>query len=144
MLCFVGRSIHRIYDSATENNYLCDFKNIISEKDSLSVNDDDLVIICTGSQGETNAALSRIADDNNKYIGITENDLIIFSSRVIPGNEKKISELQNKLIKKNVQFFMIKILKRMFPVILLKKNLKKCMIGYHQILLYLFMVNLDI
>ena len=44
---FVGRSIHRIYDSATENNYLCDFKNIISEKDSLSVNDDDLVIICT-------------------------------------------------------------------------------------------------
>ena len=88
----------------------------------MSVNDDDLVIICTGSQGETNAALSRIADDNNKYIGITENDLIIFSSRVIPGNEKKISELQNKLIKKNVQFFMIKILKRMFPVILLKRT----------------------
>ena len=101
---FVGRSIHRIYDSATENNYLCDFKNIISEKDSLSVNDDDLVIICTGSQGETNAALSRIADDNNKYIGITENDLIIFSSRVIPGNEKKISELQNKLIRKMFNF----------------------------------------
>ena len=79
--------------------------------------------------------MSRIADDNNKYIGITENDLIIFSSRVIPGNEKKISELQNKLIKKNVQFFMIKILKRMFPVILLKKNLKKCMIGYHHLII---------
>ena len=71
----------------------------------MSVNDDDLVIICTGSQGETNAALSRIADDNNKYIGITENDLIIFSSRVIPGNEKKISELQNKLIKKKCSIF---------------------------------------
>ena len=122
---FVGRSIHRIYDSATENNYLCDFKNIISEKDSLSVNDDDLVIICTGSQGETNAALSRIADDNNKYIGITENDLIIFSSRVIPGNEKKISELQNKLIKKKCSIFYDKNIKTHVSGHPSKKELKK-------------------
>ena len=57
-LCvFVGRSIHRIYESAIENNYLSNFKNIISEKESNIVSDEQLVLICTGSQGEQNARL---------------------------------------------------------------------------------------
>ena len=105
---FLGRSIHRIYESAIENNYLKNLSNIISDKESKNVSEDDIVIICTGSQGETNAALSRLADDNNKYLNILPNDLIIFSSREIPGNEKKISELKNKLLKKNVIYLMIK------------------------------------
>ena len=85
---FLGRSIHRIYESARENNYLKNLSNIISDKESKNISEDDIVIICTGSQGETNAALSRLADDNNKYLNILPNDLIIFSSREIPGNEK--------------------------------------------------------
>ena len=57
-LCvFVGRSIHRIYESAIENNYLINFKNIVTEKESKIISDDELVLICTGSQGEHNAAL---------------------------------------------------------------------------------------
>ena len=62
-LCvFVGRSIHRIYESAIENNYLSNFKNIISEKESNIVSDEQLVLICTGSQGEQNAALTKLID----------------------------------------------------------------------------------
>ena len=81
-LCvFVGRSIHRIYESRIENNYLSNFKNIISEKESNIVSDEQLVLICTGSQGEQNAALTKLIDGNNKNIQIGKNDLIIFSSK---------------------------------------------------------------
>ena len=102
-LCvFIGRSIHRIYESAIENDYLCNFTNIITEKESKIVPDDELVLICTGSQGEENAALTKLIDGNNKNIEINKNDLIIFSSREIPGNEKKINFLKEKILKKSV------------------------------------------
>ena len=62
-----------------------------------------MVIVCTGSQGESNAALSRLVNDKNRFIEIFNDDLVIFSSREIPGNEKKISELKNQLLKKKVK-----------------------------------------
>ena len=108
---FLGRSIHRIYESARENNYLKNLNNIVSEKESVSISEDNLVIVCTGSQGETNAALSRLVNDKNRFIEIFKNDLIIFSSREIPGNEKKISELKNQLLKKKVRIIDSKISK---------------------------------
>ena len=108
---FLGRSIHRIYESARENNYLKNLNNIVSEKESVSISEDNLVIVCTGSQGETNAALSRLVNDKNRFIEIFNNDLIIFSSREIPGNEKKISELKNQLLKKKVRIIDSKISK---------------------------------
>ncbi len=104
-LCvFVGRSIHRIYESAIENDYLVNFKNIVSEKQSKHISDDELVLICTGSQGEHNAALSKLIDENNKNIQLNKNDLIIFSSREIPGNEKKINLLKEKILKKKCHY----------------------------------------
>ena len=108
---FLGRSIHRIYESARENNYLKNLNNIVSEKESVSISEDNLVVVCTGSQGETNAALSRLVNDKNRFIEILKNDLIIFSSREIPGNEKKISELKNQLLKKRVRIIDSKISK---------------------------------
>ncbi|MAZ46292.1 MAG: hypothetical protein CMM98_01785 [Rickettsiales bacterium] len=108
---FLGRSIHRIYESAKENNYLKNLNNIISEKDSSSVPEENLVIVCTGSQGETNAALSRLVNDKNRFIQAFDDDLVIFSSREIPGNEKKISELKNQLLKKKVKIIDSKISK---------------------------------
>jgi len=101
---FAGRSIHRIYESAVENNYLTNFKNIVTEKEAKVISDDDLVIICTGSQGEENAALSKLVGGKNKNIEIYKEDLIIFSSREIPGNEKKINLLKESLLKKNCQY----------------------------------------
>jgi len=104
-LCvFIGRSIHRIYESAIENDYLCDFTNIITEKESKIVPDDELVLICTGSQGEENAALTKLIDGNNKNVEINKNDLVIFSSREIPGNEKKINFLKEKILKKECEY----------------------------------------
>jgi ribonuclease J len=108
---FLGRSIHRIYESAKENNYLKNLNNIVSEKESGSISEDNLVIVCTGSQGETNAALSRLVNDKNRFIEIFNDDLVIFSSREIPGNEKKISELKNQLLKKKVRIIDSKISK---------------------------------
>ena len=108
---FLGRSIHRIYESAKENNYLKNLNNIVSEKESGSISEDNLVIVCTGSQGETNAALSRLVNDKNRFIEIFHDDLVIFSSREIPGNEKKISELKNQLLKKKVRIIDSKISK---------------------------------
>ena len=101
---FAGRSIHRIFESAVENNYLTNFKNIVSEKEARLISDDDLVVICTGSQGEENAALSKLVGGKNNNIEIYKEDLIIFSSREIPGNEKKINSLKEKLLKKNCQY----------------------------------------
>ena len=102
MLCFLGRSIHRIYESAKKITTL-NLNNIVSEKESGSISEDNLVIVCTGSQGESNAALSRLVNDKNRFIEIFNDDLVIFSSREIPGNEKKISELKNQLLKKKVR-----------------------------------------
>ena len=76
--CFLGRSLHRIYESAIENNYLKQFNNIINENDSRLINDDDLVIICTGSQGESRAGLSRIVNGNHRNLNISSEDLVIF------------------------------------------------------------------
>ena len=112
MLCiFLGRSIHRIYESAKENNYLKNLNNIVSEKESKSISEDNLVIVCTGSQGESNAALSRLVNNKNRFIEVFNDDLVIFSSREIPGNEKKISELKNQLLKKKVRIIDSKISK---------------------------------
>ena len=85
---FLGRSIHRIYESAKENNYLKNLNNIVSEKESSSVSEDNLVIVCTGSQGESSAALSRLVNDKNRFIEIFNDDVVIFSSREIPVMKK--------------------------------------------------------
>ena len=102
-LCvFVGRSIHRIYDSAIENNYLTNFKNIVTEKQSKLISDEELVLICAGSQGEENAALNKLIR-KNKNLRVDTDDLIIFSSREIPGNEKN-KFTKRKILKKFIIF----------------------------------------
>lgn len=62
--------------------------------------DNQIVVICTGAQGETNAALSRIVTDNHRFIKLQKNDTIIFSSSVIPGNERSIQRLKDNLYRK--------------------------------------------
>src|SRR5258708_12669624 len=60
-------------------------------------------MICTGSQGEPRAALSRIARDDHPHVVLETGDVVIFSSRIIPGNEKSINRLQNALVRLGVE-----------------------------------------
>jgi len=91
----LGRSLQKILDSAKENNLLLGFNNILTEKEAEMISEDDLVVICTGSQGETRAALSRLVEGKHKCFRLDKNDTVIFSSREIPGNEKRINQIKS-------------------------------------------------
>ena len=95
-----GRSMENIIPVAIELGYLhIDEKNLISIDDMKKYNDDQLVIITTGSQGEPMAALSRMANNMHRKIQVRQNDTIVFSSSPIPGNEKPIFNTIDKLEK---------------------------------------------
>src|SRR5919206_1781030 len=99
----IGRSLWRIDKAARENGYLADVPRFLTEDEAGYVPRDKIVLICTGSQGEPRAALARIARDDHPHIVLEEGDVVIFSSRIIPGNEKSISRLHNALLKLRVE-----------------------------------------
>jgi ribonuclease J len=99
----VGRSLWRIYEAARENGYMADLPPFLSESDAGSVPRDRIVMLCTGSQGEPRAALSRIAEDQHPHVVLEEGDWALFSSRTIPGNEKPVGQLQNQLMRLGVK-----------------------------------------
>lgn len=96
-VALVGQSMWRMVDAAKQCGYLHDLPSFISEKDVGLFPKNKILILCTGSQGEPRAALSRITNGIHKDVNISEGDCIVFSSRVIPGNEISIFNLQNKL-----------------------------------------------
>ena len=98
----VGRSMWRMTDAAKKVGYLDERIKLLSEKNLRDIPDEKFLAICTGSQGEPLGALNRLASDNHSYLSLKKNDLIIFSSRKIPGNEVSINNLMNKLIYKGV------------------------------------------
>ena len=100
----LGRSLKRIYESAIENNYLCNLPKFLDEKEGRKIPDENIVLVCTGSQGEKRAALYKLVTDANNNFLINKNDLVIFSSREIPGNEKKIISIKDLLLKKNCNY----------------------------------------
>jgi ribonuclease J len=102
-VALIGRSLWRIDKAARENGYLTDLPRFLTEEEAGYVPADRIVLICTGSQGEPRAALSRIARDDHPHIVLEEGDVVIFSSRVIPGNEKAIFRLQNGLVRLGVE-----------------------------------------
>jgi ribonuclease J len=102
-VALVGRSLWRMTEAARENGYLTDLPEFIEEHDVGFFPKDKIVMICTGSQGEPRAALARIAKGEHPHVHLEAGDAVIFSSRVIPGNEKSISLLQNNLIHRDVE-----------------------------------------
>ncbi|WP_330381809.1 ribonuclease J [Defluviitalea phaphyphila] len=97
----VGRSMVNVVKTASELGYLDIPKNTLIELSEIKkYNDDQLVIIMTGSQGEPMAALSRVASSDHKHLEVKPGDKIIFSSSPIPGNEKTISKVINELFRK--------------------------------------------
>ena len=96
---FVGRSMVRNMSIAADLGYLrLPEDTVIDLKQSHDVQDDKLVYMCTGSQGEPMAALGRIADGNHRDITINEFDTVILASSLIPGNEHEVYKVINKLV----------------------------------------------
>lgn len=94
----LGRSLKRVISVADELGYMEGIPPFIAEEDYMAVPRDQLVIICTGSQGEPLAALAKLSRDEMKTVSLTPGDTVIFSSRTIPGNEKAILEIKNRLV----------------------------------------------
>jgi ribonuclease J len=99
----VGRSLRRMDEAARENGYLHDTPPFLSEADAADLPDDEVLLLCTGSQGEPRAALARIAHGQHPNIMLEQGDAVIFSSRIIPGNEKSIGRLQDQLVRLGVE-----------------------------------------
>jgi ribonuclease J len=100
--CLVGRSMHRIVAAAKSVGLLADAPKTIDEDEAGSLPDENILFLCTGSQGEPRAALSRIARGDHRNVTLREGDTVIFSSRVIPGNEAAIHDLQNQFLERGV------------------------------------------
>ncbi|NKB45717.1 MAG: MBL fold metallo-hydrolase [Alphaproteobacteria bacterium] len=99
----VGASLWRIVDAARKTGYLSDDIVFYEAEDAAHLPNDKVLYICTGSQGEARAALNRIAFGSHRDVRLEEGDTVVFSSRVIPGNEKSIMKLQNELAKSGVE-----------------------------------------
>jgi ribonuclease J len=97
-LVVAGRAMHRIIAAAMDTGYLnSDFKYYDQEHFQY-LERDETVVLCTGSQGEPRAAMARIAEAQHPHISLGKGDLVIFSSRTIPGNERAVGRIQNQLI----------------------------------------------
>jgi ribonuclease J len=102
-VALVGRSLWRIEKAARENGYLADLPRFLTEDEAGYIPRDKILMICTGSQGEPRAALARIAREDHPNVTLETGDVVIFSSRIIPGNEKSINRLQNALVRLGVE-----------------------------------------
>ena len=102
-LLVLGRSMKRVIEVAGDLGYLDGLPEFLAEEDYGYLPRENVVVLCTGSQGEPRAALSKLARDEMRNVHVTAGDTVIYSSRTIPGNEKAILEIKNQLIEKGVK-----------------------------------------
>lgn len=96
-VCLIGRSMKRMTAAAKAVGMLTDVGHILSEDEASAMPAGHVLYLCTGSQGEPRAALSRIAEGSHRTVKFKSGDVVIFSSKIIPGNELGIFALQNAL-----------------------------------------------
>ncbi len=102
-IVLAGRSMHRIIAAARETGYLTNLPTFVEAEDAGYLPRENILILCTGSQGEPRAALARIASHAHRDIVLGEGDTVIFSSRIIPGNDVSIFDMQNDLVRAGVR-----------------------------------------
>ena len=102
-VALVGRSLRNLEAAARECGYLQKVAPFLSEDAANNCDDDEVLIIVTGSQGEPKSALARIAADTHQNIALGEGDTVIFSSRMIPGNERAVITVQDGLVRRGVR-----------------------------------------
>jgi ribonuclease J len=94
----VGQAMHRMLAAARAAGYWPDdLPEMIDERHLAYLPGEEMMAACTGSQGEPRSALSRVAEQQHRYIDLDAGDLVIFSSRMIPGNERPVARVQNRL-----------------------------------------------
>ncbi|HET6389491.1 ribonuclease J [Hyphomicrobium sp.] len=101
-LVVAGRALHRIIEVAIETGYLPQGFTYLDQQRFSDLPRDKVVVLCTGSQGESRAAMARVAEDEHPDISLDKGDLVIFSSRTIPGNERAVARVQNGLARLGV------------------------------------------
>ena len=102
-ICLVGRSMHRIYKAAKKCGYLKDLIKPIDPREAKKVEKNKILYLATGSQGEPMGAMNRIVNGSHPEVFLEEGDCVIFSSKIIPGNEKKLYNLQNQIVRNNIE-----------------------------------------
>ena len=101
-ISLVGRSMHRIYKAAKQCGYLKDLIEPLDPRDANKIPKEKILYLCTGSQGEPLGALNRIVNETHPDVNLDNGDTVIFSSKIIPGNEKKLYGLQNLIVKRDI------------------------------------------
>ena len=102
-ISLVGRSMHRIYKAARQCGYLQNTIDPIDPREAKNFAREKIVYLCTGSQGEPMGAMMRISNYTHPDVFIEKGDAVIFSSKIIPGNEKKLYKLHNQLVKDGIE-----------------------------------------
>ena len=102
-ICLVGRSMHRIYKAAKKCGYLKGLIEPLEPRDAKKVSKNKILYLATGSQGEPMGAMNRIINGTHPEVFLEEGDCVIFSSKIIPGNEKKLYQLQNIIAKNKME-----------------------------------------
>ena len=101
-VCVAGRALTRTISAAKEVGYLKDIPDFVPETEANLIPRENLVIICTGSQGETRAAMARIANGTHETLSLVPGDTVIYSSRQIPGNEPAIARIQDMIVRRGI------------------------------------------
>jgi ribonuclease J len=102
-LVVVGRAMHRVIEAAQATGYLDPDLRVLQETEFERIPASKVVALCTGSQGEGRAAMARIALGEHPNVDLDAGDMVIFSSRAIPGNEKAVARVQNGLADQGIQ-----------------------------------------
>tara|TARA_B100001027_G_scaffold203449_1_gene164884 strand:- start:6755 stop:8413 length:1659 start_codon:yes stop_codon:yes gene_type:complete len=102
-ISLVGRSMHRIFNAAKKCGYLKNVIDPIDSRDAKNISRNKIIYLCTGSQGEPMGAMNRISNFVHPDVYVESGDAVIFSSKIIPGNEKKLYKLHNQLVRDGIE-----------------------------------------
>ena len=102
-ISLVGRSMNRIYKAAKKCGYLKGLIEPLDPRETRNISRDKIIYLATGSQGEPMGAMTRIINGTHPDVFLESGDCVIFSSKIIPGNEKRLYKLQNQIVKNDIE-----------------------------------------
>ena len=102
-ISLVGRSMNRIFKAARQCGYLKDVIEPLDPREAKKISKNKIIYLCTGSQGEPMGAMKRVVNGIHPDVFLESGDTVIFSSKIIPGNEKKLYQLHNEIVKKDIE-----------------------------------------